>query len=116
MGTVSGAVSRSGVHFWGRGRPWDGIGVRTQDARLLGPMLIAGCFAEGRWGGCGVKPGFVCLSLSDPTPGPLLDPESPLAVLGDAKAVRGLFEKNPHCTEREGAPGEETPLQLVIGE
>lgn len=66
---------------------WDG--VRTQDARLLDPILIAGCFAEGRWGGCGVKPGFVCLSLSDPTPGPLLDPESPLAVLGDAKAVRG---------------------------
>lgn len=106
---MSGAVSRSGVHFWGRGRPWDGIGVRTQDERLPGPILIAGCFAEGRWGGCGVKPGFVCLSLSDPTPGPLPDLESPLPGLGDAKAIRGLFERNRDCIEREGGSRRRNP-------
>lgn len=57
-----------------------------------------------------------CLFQTPPR-GPFLTRSLPCtSSLGDAKAVRGLFEKNPHCTEQEGAPEEETPLQLVIGE
>lgn len=56
-----------------------------------------------------------CLFQTPPR-GPFLTRSLPKPAWETPEQSGDLFERNRDCTEREGAPGEETSLQLIIGE
>lgn len=56
-----------------------------------------------------------CLFQTPPR-GPFLTRSLPWPAWETPKQPRDLFERNRDYTEREGAPGEKTSLQLIIGE